>query len=97
MIGAFRPSGRASYSKRLLENVQVMAVGTFDNAGEFADAEDQGYQSVTLQASEGLVEQFMTDMVDANGGLKLMLRNPCEDNDVCTGSAQTIALMEQVQ
>lgn len=95
VIGAFRPSGGSGYSKRLLENVTVMAVGTFDSAGEFANAKKPEYRSVTLQAPADAVEKFVADAVDANEGLRLVLRNPCEGTDDCVGTPEKLAFMEK--
>lgn len=77
-------------SRRLLEDVEVMAVGDIDSQGEYDNQGRPQYQSVTLQAPADVVEAFLaeSDQSDASSGeLTLVLRNPCEGNDACVGGA----------
>jgi Flp pilus assembly protein CpaB len=73
-------------SRRLLENVVVMASGNFDTRGAFEQQKRPEYRTVTLQVPNEKIEDFLTAKAAANGGLTLVLRNPCEDVPSCVGT-----------
>lgn len=79
-------------SRRLLENVVVMASGSYDTRGAFEQSERPEYRTVTLQVPNDRIEEFLTAKAAANGGLTLVLRNPCEDVPSCVGSPILAAL-----
>lgn len=86
VVGTFEQSDGDYFSKLLLENVEVMAVGSIDNRGEYASQDRPSYSSVTLQASAAAVEAFLGDAESSDGAMTLVLRNPCEDTDACIGN-----------
>lgn len=81
VIGAFKTSAGIA-PRRLLENVEVMAVDGIDGRGELAER-GGSYNSVTLQAPAAGVEALVAAMEDMEGALSLVLRNPCEDPADC--------------
>ena len=89
VIGTFEVSQREAVSKRLLENIEVMAVGEIDSRGEYENQDRPDYNSVTLQAPAEDVERFLAAAENATGGLTLVMRNPCENAADCIGNAVT--------
>lgn len=87
VIGTFEVSQNQSVSKRLLENIEVMAVGEIDSRGEYETQDRPDYNSVTLQAPAAAVESFLAAAEDATGGLTLVLRNPCDGAADCIAEA----------
>lgn len=88
VMGTFELPTGALEARHLLENVEVMAVGTFATRGEYERAEAPGYNSVTLQAPSALVTAFVAESALALGDLVLVLRNPCEEESAdCVGGA----------
>jgi Flp pilus assembly protein CpaB len=88
VVGVFEASPGVLETRLLLENVEVMAVGTFASRGEYTSAEAPGYDSVTLQARSAQVAEFISVSAGALGDLVLMLRNPCEMAEDCVGQSQ---------
>jgi Flp pilus assembly protein CpaB len=86
VMGTFERAGGALEARHLLENVEVMAVGTFATRGAYERAEAPGYNSVTLQAPSAAVTAFVADSGRAVGDLVLVLRNPCEAAADCVGA-----------
>lgn len=92
VIGIFEVGeDRSGEARRLLENVMVMASGTFDSVGEYQREDRPEYQSVTLQASAAIVEQYFAASANARS-LTMVLRNPCEDVSSCVGTATLASL-----
>ncbi len=88
VIGTFvARRGEEGTSRRLLENIVVMASGSYDTKGAFEQQERPEYRTVTLQVPSDQIEDFLTAKAAANGGLTLVLRNPCEDVPSCVGSS----------
>jgi len=85
VIGTFELEDQTVVSKRLLENVEVMAVGGIDSRGEFENQDRPGYNSVTLQANAEAMETFLAQAATATGELTLVLRNPCDQVSDCVG------------
>lgn len=88
VIGTFQADDRSIYSRVLLENVEVMAVGDIDSRGEFTSRDRPDYDSVTLQAPADLVAAYLAGAVASEGEMTLVLRNPCEVASDCAGAAQ---------
>ena len=76
------------YTHVLLENAEVMAVGAFDNSGDFREENSPEYDSVTMQAPTAAVEAFLALEVQALEDLTLVLRNPCEAAQTCDSVGQ---------
>lgn len=85
VIGTFDTDDQNYYSKMLLENVEVMAVGEAASRGEYDPSEGISYSSVTLQAPSEVVAAFLGEFESSDGALTLVLRNPCDDNPDCVG------------
>ena len=85
VIATYEVSQTEARSKRLLENIEVMAVGEVDSRGEYETKDRPDYNSVTLQAPAGDVERFLAEAETATGALTLVLRNPCENAADCIG------------
>ena len=85
MIATYEVSQTEARSRRLLENIEVMAVGEVDSRGEYETKDRPDYNSVTLQAPAGDVERFLAEAETATGALTLVLRNPCENAADCIG------------
>lgn len=83
VIGTFQAGQDAATSRRLLEDIEVMAVGEIDSRGEYESQDRPDYSSVTLQAPAAAVEVFLAEAETAQGGLTLILRNPCEGAADC--------------
>lgn len=88
VIGTFVNTDETIYTKRLLENAEVMAVGAFDNSGAFREQENPAYSSVTLQAPSATVEAYLAQEVLTVSDMTLVLRNPCEGAADCVGVTQ---------
>lgn len=86
VIGTFEIAPDTMVSKRLLENVEVMAVGEIDSRGEYEKQDRPAYNSVTLQAKAEAMEAYLAEAENVEGSLTLVLRNPCEDSDDCVGA-----------
>jgi len=86
VIGTFGEVGTTVVSRRILENVEVMAVGGIDSRGEFETLDRPVYDSITLQARAEDVERYLAEAENMTGELTLVLRNPCENADDCVGS-----------
>lgn len=84
VIATFRNAAGVSEARRLLENVEVMAVGAFASRGEFETEDRPDYTTVTLQAPVDQVEAFLSQSNEADA-LTLVLRNPCDDVADCVG------------
>jgi Flp pilus assembly protein CpaB len=87
VMGTFELLDARLETRVLLENVEVMAVGTFATRGDYERADSPGYNSVTLQAPTAVVQVFLAEAESAFGDLVLILRNPCEDASDCVGGA----------
>ena len=85
VIATYEVSQTEARSRRLLENIEVMAVGEVDSRGEYETKDRPDYNSVTLQAPAGDVERFLAEAETATGALTLVLRNPCENAADCVG------------
>jgi Flp pilus assembly protein CpaB len=85
IMGTFELPGDLLETRVLLENVEIMAVGTFATRGDYERAEAPGYSSVTLQATTEAIRVFLGEAEAAMGDLVLVLRNPCEDASDCVG------------
>ncbi len=89
VIGTFVADDEVTiYTRRLLENAEVMAVGAFDNSGAFRGQDNPEYSSVTLQAAAPVVEAYLAQEVLSVNDMTLVLRNPCEDADDCVAVTQ---------
>lgn len=85
VIGTFEIAPDQMASKRLLENVEVMAVGEYDSPGEYEKQDRPAYSSVTLQAEVAAMEDYLAQAESLVGPLTLVLRNPCENSQDCIG------------
>lgn len=85
IMGTFIATGETLETRVLLENVEVMAVGTFATRGDYERAELPGYNSITLQAPVAEVARFLGESEEAIGDLTLVMRNPCENTIECVG------------
>lgn len=83
VIGTFEVGQNEFVSKRLLESIEVMAVGEVDSRGEYENQDRPDYNSVTLQAPVDDVVRFLAEAEGAEGGLNLVIRNPCENAADC--------------
>ena len=84
VIGTFVADDEETiFTRRLLENAEVMAVGAFDNSGAFRDQDNPHYNSVTLQAPAQVVEDYLAMEVRTINDLTLVMRNPCEGAADC--------------
>ncbi len=88
VIGTFSNGDETITTKRLLENVEVMAVGAFDTSGAFRDQENPAYNSVTLQAPAADVEVYLSMEVLTISDMTLVLRNPCDGAADCVSVTQ---------
>lgn len=86
VIGTFGDPQQTVVARRILENVEVMAVGNIDSRGEFENLDRPEYDSVTIQASAEDVDRYLAEAGNLAGDLTLVLRNPCENVDDCVGS-----------
>ncbi len=84
----FDPITETIRTHRILENAEVMAVGGFDNSGDFREENSPTYDSVTMQAPAEAVEAFLALEVQAVEDLTLVLRNPCEGALTCESVTQ---------
>jgi Flp pilus assembly protein CpaB len=82
VIGTFEVSQDVFVSRLILENVQVMAVGSIDSRGEFEEQDRPGYNSVTLQAPADLLQDFFA-AAESTSSMSLTLRNPCDGVEDC--------------
>lgn len=87
VIGTFELGHKQYEPRRLLENVEVMAVGGFDSRGAYEKEDRPDYDTVTVQADAALVEAFLASMEAAEQGMTLVLRNPCEMASDCADEA----------
>lgn len=83
VIGTFEQPDRSHVSRRILENVEIMAIGGYDTRGAWEAADRPDYNSVTLQAPSPMIERFLADAADTEEPLTLILRNPCEAEGAC--------------
>lgn len=88
VIGTFADASDTIYTRRVLENVEVMGVGAFDQSEIFRDRTKPQYQSVTLQAPAEVVEAFLALEIQTVGDLTFVLRNPCDGDASCIGIGQ---------
>ena len=89
VLGTFELLGGTLETRVLLENVVVMAVGTFATRGDYERADEPGYNSITLQAPISEVATFHAESAAAIGDLVLVMRNPCESAGDCVGAEQS--------
>jgi Flp pilus assembly protein CpaB len=88
VIGTFVHEDESVFSERLLENVEVMAVGAYDNSGAFRDQDNPEYNSVTLQAPADIVEAYLAMEILSVSDMTLVLRNPCDGAEDCIEVSQ---------
>lgn len=87
IIGIFELPDGSMQAETLLENVVVMAVDGADSVGAFVAREQQGFNTVTLQAPAADTAIFLARIELTTTSLSIVLRNPCEDAADCAALA----------
>ena len=65
-----------AHLRRILEDVEIMAIGGYDTRGAWEAANRPDYNSVTLQAPSAMVEKFLAESADTEEPLTLILPQP---------------------